>query len=224
MAVLPRLRVLGGCCGTDHRHIGEISHACGAIATRPEPAVRPATPADAADMARLVDLASEGLVRRFWAEMAEPGEDVFAVGARRAARDEGAFSWRNAAIAELGGVVAGLLVAYRIGDAPEPVDEAPAMVRPLVELENAALGSLVRQRAGDLCAAPRPRRRRRRCCGRRRGWRSGTALSLIVADGNTTARRLYEGFGFVEAERRPIVKDGWESASREWVLMLRPAG
>jgi S-methylmethionine-dependent homocysteine/selenocysteine methylase len=29
MAVLPRLRVLGGCCGTDHRHIGEISHVCG---------------------------------------------------------------------------------------------------------------------------------------------------------------------------------------------------
>jgi S-methylmethionine-dependent homocysteine/selenocysteine methylase len=28
MAVLPRLRVLGGCCGTDHRHIGEISRAC----------------------------------------------------------------------------------------------------------------------------------------------------------------------------------------------------
>jgi homocysteine S-methyltransferase len=29
MALLPRLRVLGGCCGTDHRHIGEISHVCG---------------------------------------------------------------------------------------------------------------------------------------------------------------------------------------------------
>jgi S-methylmethionine-dependent homocysteine/selenocysteine methylase len=29
MAALPRLRVLGGCCGTDHRHIGEISHVCG---------------------------------------------------------------------------------------------------------------------------------------------------------------------------------------------------
>jgi len=28
MALLPKLRVLGGCCGTDHRHIGEISHAC----------------------------------------------------------------------------------------------------------------------------------------------------------------------------------------------------
>jgi homocysteine S-methyltransferase len=29
MRLLPSLRVLGGCCGTDHRHIGAISHACG---------------------------------------------------------------------------------------------------------------------------------------------------------------------------------------------------
>ncbi len=194
-----------------------------AIATRPEPVVRPATPADAADMARLVDLASEGMVRRFWAEMAEPGEDVFAVGARRAARDEGAFSWRNGWIAELGGMVAGLLVGYRIGDAPEPVDEAPAMVRGLVELENAALGSWY----VNVLATYAPHRG----CGvgtalLRQATRlaEGTALSLIVADGNATARRLYEGFGFVEAERRPIVHDGWESDSREWVLMLRPAG
>ena len=28
MRVLPRLRVLGGCCGTDHRHVGAISGAC----------------------------------------------------------------------------------------------------------------------------------------------------------------------------------------------------
>ena len=27
--LLPQLHVLGGCCGTDHRHIGEISRACG---------------------------------------------------------------------------------------------------------------------------------------------------------------------------------------------------
>ena len=194
-----------------------------AIATGPEPAVRPATPADAADMARLVDLASEGMVRRFWAEMAAPGEDVFAVGARRAARDSGAFSWRNGWIPELGGMVAGLLVGYRIGDAPEPVDEAPAMVRGLVELENAALGSWY----VNVLATYAPHRG----CGvgtalLRQATRlaEGTAMSLIVADGNATARRLYEGFGFLEAERRPIVHDGWESDSRAWVLMLRPAG
>jgi homocysteine S-methyltransferase len=28
-ARLPRLRVLGGCCGTDHRHVGAMSRACG---------------------------------------------------------------------------------------------------------------------------------------------------------------------------------------------------
>jgi S-methylmethionine-dependent homocysteine/selenocysteine methylase len=28
-SLLPALRVLGGCCGTDHRHIGAISAACG---------------------------------------------------------------------------------------------------------------------------------------------------------------------------------------------------
>ncbi|MEO1140266.1 MAG: homocysteine S-methyltransferase family protein [Pseudomonadota bacterium] len=28
MPLLPNLRVLGGCCGTDHRHIAEIGHAC----------------------------------------------------------------------------------------------------------------------------------------------------------------------------------------------------
>jgi S-methylmethionine-dependent homocysteine/selenocysteine methylase len=32
MQLLPRLRVLGGCCGTDHRHVAEISHACGLAA------------------------------------------------------------------------------------------------------------------------------------------------------------------------------------------------
>jgi homocysteine S-methyltransferase len=26
--LLPQLRVLGGCCGTDHTHIGAISAAC----------------------------------------------------------------------------------------------------------------------------------------------------------------------------------------------------
>jgi ribosomal protein S18 acetylase RimI-like enzyme len=173
-------------------------------------------------MARLVDLASEGMARWFWAEMATPGEDVFAVGARRAARDEGAFSWRNAAMAEVEGAVAGGLVTYRIGEAPEPVDEAPPIARPLVALENAALGT---QYVNVVATYPAFRRRGVATALLRHAERvaEGAALSLVVADGNTGARRLYEGFGFVERARRPIVKDGWESPSREWVLMLRPA-
>ena len=86
-------------------------------------------------------MASEGLVRLVWQSMAEPGEDLMAVGARRAARDEGAFCWRNAVIAELGGAVAGGLVAYRIGPDPEPLDDVPPLFRPLQTLENRALGT-----------------------------------------------------------------------------------
>jgi ribosomal protein S18 acetylase RimI-like enzyme len=191
------------------------------VVTRPEPRVRPATKADAVDMARFVDLASEGLARRFWAEMAEPGEDLFAVGARRAARDEGAFSWRNAWIAEVDGAVAGGLVGYRIGDAPEPVEEAPPIARPLVALENEALGSWY----VNVLATYAPLRGRGVATALLRqaaALAGGADLSLIVADGNVAARRLYSRFGFVERARRPIVREGWESGSREWVLMLRP--
>ena len=194
-----------------------------AMRTPPEPRLRPATPADAADLARLVDLASEGLTRHFWARMAEPGEDVFAVGVRRAARDDGAFSWRNAVMAEIDGAVAGGLVTYRIGDAPEPVDEAPPIAQPLLALENQALGT----QYVNVIATYAPFRGRGvatallREADRRDAGRAG--LSLIVADANAVARRLYEGFGFAERARRPIVKDDWLCDSTEWVLMLRPA-
>jgi ribosomal protein S18 acetylase RimI-like enzyme len=193
------------------------------IATRPEPVIRPATRADAAHLARFVDMASEGLARQFWAAMAEPGEDLDAVGARRAARDEGSFSWRNAAIAGLGGRVAGGMVSYAIGEALEPVDEAPAVARPLIELENAALGTWY---VNVLATYPAVRGRGVASALLRHAVREAgpRALSLIVADGNAWARRLYEGFGFVERARRPIVKEGWESASRKWVLMLRAPG
>jgi ribosomal protein S18 acetylase RimI-like enzyme len=193
------------------------------IAARPEPGIRPATPADAADLARFVDMASEGLARRFWAAAAEPGEDLIAVGARRAARDEGSFSWRNAVIAELGDRVAGGMVGYRIAEIPEPVEEAPAMARPLIELENEAPGTWY---VNVLATYPWARGRGVASALLRHAAEAaeGAPLSLIVADGNAGARRLYEGFGFVERARRPIVDEGCESASREWVLMLRASG
>jgi ribosomal protein S18 acetylase RimI-like enzyme len=189
----------------------------------PEPRLRPARREDAGHLARLVELASEGLTSYLWAQMAEPGEDPFAFGARRAARDEGAFSWRNATIAELDGRVAGGLVTYRIGEEPEPLDELPPLFRPLQALENRALGT---QYVNVLATYPELRRRgiatsllaeaARRSAG-------APGLSLIVADRNAGARRLYERSGFVQAAREAIVKEGWHCESEEWVLMLRPA-
>jgi ribosomal protein S18 acetylase RimI-like enzyme len=186
-----------------------------------EIALRPARREDAADMARLVNLASEGLTAYLWARMAE-GEDPFTVGARRAARDEGAFSWRNAVIAEAGGAVAGLLVTYRIGNRPEPVDDQPGMFQPLQMLENRALGT---HYVNVLATYPAFRRRgvaTRLLDAAERQAAGASGLSLIVANANAPARRLYEGFGFAVAAEEAIMKEAWETESDRWVLMLKP--
>ena len=36
-----------------------------------------------------------------------------------------------------------------------------------------------------------------------------------------SARRLYRAFGFAEVAEEPLVADGWVTASRAWVLMLK---
>ncbi|HYN46826.1 MAG TPA: hypothetical protein VES64_09055, partial [Allosphingosinicella sp.] len=116
--------------------------AVGPRAARPDDiTLRAARRDDAPHLARLGNMAGDGLPAYLWARMAEPGEDAWALGERRAARDEGAFSWRNAVIAEVGGTVAGVLISYPVGDAPQPLDDLPPMFRPLQQLENLALGT-----------------------------------------------------------------------------------
>ena len=45
--------------------------------------------------------------------------------------------------------------------------------------------------------------------------------SIIVADTNTGARRLYERSGYGEIARRPMVKDGWTGPGEFWVCWSR---
>lgn len=184
--------------------------------------VRPARREDAPDLARLVDLAGEGLPSHLWARSAAPGETPLSIGIRRAERDEGSFSWRNAVAAEVDGVVAGAMVTYRIGDAPAPLDGLPPMFRPLQALENRAPGS---QYVNVLATYPAFRRRGvgRALLAEAAARAEGNALSLIVADGNAPAIALYRATGFVETALAAMVKEDWASASTNWVLMLKPA-
>ena len=113
-----------------------------ATVTAPHRALRPATPQDAPVLAQLVNHAGEGLPLYLWEKLAEPGETAWDVGRRRAARDEGGFSYRNAVMAEHRGRSVGALIGYEIAEAPSPIGpDMPAMFRPLQELENLALGS-----------------------------------------------------------------------------------
>jgi ribosomal protein S18 acetylase RimI-like enzyme len=184
--------------------------------------LRPATREDAADLARLGDMAGHGLPSFLWRRTAAPGQDPFEIGVARAARDEADFSWRNAAVIEDGGRVAAALVTYPIGDTPEPLEGLGPIVATLQALENRALGS---QYVNVLAVYPEFRRRghARRLLEEAERRAGGRPLSLIVEDGNVAARRLYDAFGFRVAAEVPMVKEDWQSDGTAWVLMLRPA-
>src|SRR5262245_8512465 len=105
--------------------------------------LRPGKPEDAAALAELVNFAGEGLPLYLWGKMADAGQSAWDVGRIRAGRDTGAFSWRNAVVAEQGGAVAACLMGYPLPGTAPPIDlaEMPAMFVPMEELERLAPGT-----------------------------------------------------------------------------------
>ena len=188
--------------------------------------LRNAVPGDAGALSELINFAGEGLPLHLWRSMAGPGEDPWAVGRSRAQREEGSFSYRNAVVAETAdGRVAACLIGYPLPDTPEDIDYArtPAMFVPLQELENLACGTWYVN-----VVAAFPEHRNRGYGTRLLNLAENTAaklgkrgLSLIVADANVAARRLYGRCGYREIATRPIVKNGWQTEADHWVLMIK---
>ncbi len=189
------------------------------------PLIRTATLQDAAALADLVNFAGEGLPLYLWSKMATAGEDPWAIGRARAGRDEGAFSYRNASVIEEDGGVAACLIGYPLPNAPEPIDaNMPAMFVPLQELENLAPGTWY---VNVLASYPQWRNRGfgaallRHAEDRAADSGSRTGLSVIVADNNAGARRLYERMGYRQIAERPMVKESWRSPGSAWVLLVK---
>lgn len=189
-----------------------------------QPPFRRATIDDAPVLAELVNDAGEGLPLYLWGRMTAPGETAWDVGRRRAAREEGSFSYRNAMIVEQRGRCAGCLIGYEIPDDPVPIaDDMQAMFVPLQELENLAPGAWY----VNVLAV----------CRQFRGQGLGTKLlgladetarslakrgmSVIVSDANLGARRLYERCGYSETATRAMVKEDWQNDARTWVLLTK---
>lgn len=191
------------------------------------PPYRWATKADAAAMARFVNMAGHGLPFYIWEKMAQDVDNATAwdIGKQRAERESGAFSYRNAVLRDVGGEVAAALIGYALPDAPDPArfDDLPAMFVALQELEDlvpgtwyvnvlATLDSMRGQGLGQgLLDVADDLARASGCHG----------LSLIVVDRNTGARRLYERNGYEEVARRPMIKENWQSDGVNWVLLSK---
>jgi ribosomal protein S18 acetylase RimI-like enzyme len=188
--------------------------------------LRPARKADARALAQLIDYAGEGFGTYLWSQATGPGESPLAVGMRRAEREEGGFSYRNATLAEIDGEVAALLLGYRLADPYETGDLSalPAVVRPLVELEACAPSSWY---VNALAAYPQYRNRGIGSLLLAEAERIARSvqvpsLSLIVADANEGAKRLYLRIGYVETARRPLVPFPGLRHRGDWVLLTKP--
>lgn len=187
-----------------------------------DPPLRLATAADGPALAELVNYAGEGLPLYLWRELAGPGEDPWAIGAARQARraEEG----QIVAVDEGRGVLAAM-TGYPIPAEPEPPDPAlPEILHPLEELERRVprtwylnvLATYPRARGKGLGA---------RLVGLAETFAQNQGLSgvsMIVADQNVGALRLYERLGYGEVARAEMVKMDWESPSSEWILLKKP--
>ena len=190
--------------------------------TELKPPHRPATPEDAHALAELLNMAGDGMPEYLWEGMAEPGQTAWDVGRFRASNKEKGF-YHNATVREEDGRVVAALIGYPLARDPEPVDfvSMPAMFVPLQQLEGLVPGTWY---VNVLATYPEHRGKgygqalldvatdKARDTGR-------TGLSLIVSDINTGARRLYQRYGFNEIATRPMVKENWQNAGQNWVLL-----
>ena len=186
-----------------------------------DPPFRVAVASDAAALAELVNFAGEGLPVHLWTDLAADDQDPWEIGRLRQADKarEG-----QIVVADFGGGAVASLTGYVIASEAIPIGpDFPPLFKPLQELENQALDSWYVNvlacypdhrgqglGSGLLDIAER--------IGRGAGMPS---MSVIVADTNTGARRLYERQGYRRAASVPCVKDGWETETENWVLLMK---
>lgn len=187
--------------------------------------IRKAKASDAGHLVRFINMAADDLPLHFWQRSVGPAGDPWAYGKERAARETGSFSYRNAWLAELNSEVAACLLGYPAEVAPAPVDpDTPAIFVPLLELEALAPGSWYLN-----VLATYDQFRGKGCGSALLAYAEDVArgaghktISLIAADTHRDALRLYQGRGYREVARRPVVKADWQVDAAEWILFAKP--
>lgn len=181
---------------------------------------RPALKSDCRSIAELYRLSSDGVADYIWTKLAQPGEDILEVGTRRYQREESDFSYLNCTIAELEGVVAGMLVAFPIFVDPEYVEEDPVL---------APYSNLEEDNSYYICGIAFFPEYRGRGLGRKlmglaeqhAGEKGFSKLSLIVFEENRIAKELYIKLGYREVAQQPIVPHPLIHYRGDAILMVK---
>ncbi|WP_055049111.1 GNAT family N-acetyltransferase [Devosia sp. A16] len=188
---------------------------------------RPATKADASEIALLVNVATHGGIGMGWAHdaRARGTYDPIEVGRLDMLDERDGLNWRNATIAESDSEVVGMLLGYPQPEEMGPLpDDLEDFLVPIVELEwlsgghwfismlavhapwrGQGVGSLLLELAET-----------------KRAEAGSRGLALITEDANVRARELYEREGFRVSASRPMRKypDG-TAPGRDWILMMK---
>lgn len=207
-----------------------MAMAAARFGTRDRTILRPAERRDAPDVARLIDIAGEGIPCWLWSQGASSREEAFAVGAARAAREEANFSYRNAVLADRDGEIVGMMLGYVLGEAPDDrraaLAEVPEFLRPLAELEWVVPGSFyVNALAVD--AAWRSHgigSALLDAAGRRASAAGARLLSLAAFSQNERAVALYRRLGWRVVAERPVVPHPSHAYDDRILLMTKQAG
>ena len=179
----------------------------------------------AADLAYLINLAGEGIPQYLWQSLATGDESAIEVGTKRAARDQGSFSYLNAKVCMEGPEVLGMIISYQ---QPDPYDlsaisDYPAIVQPMVALEAQAPGSWYinalatyefhrgKGVASALIADAEQQAEHARC----------DVMSIIVASENVQAKGLYERLGYCVVGAEMVIEYPGCLHGGKWLLMTK---
>ncbi|PTY36958.1 GNAT family N-acetyltransferase [Saccharospirillum sp. MSK14-1] len=187
--------------------------------------IRHAKKDDAPALARLINLAGEGIPYYLWSINDDAGGDPFKIGEARAARDSGGFSYTHARVMEHDNDVLGMVLSYSLDDpySVGDLNELPEIVRPLVLLESQAPGSwyinaiaTVEFYRGQGIASTLLADSETHAA--EQGF---TQASLIVASENTQARKLYLKLGYQLRNSLPVVEYPGCMHGGHWELMVK---
>ncbi len=182
--------------------------------------IRPATKTDCETIAALYSISSDGVADYIWQKLAEPGQDILAVGRARYEREGTAFSYQNCTVVETDGAVIGMLVAFPMHVDPAAEEDDPVLA-PYSRLEEddsyyicgVALFEPYRGQGigGELMRLAEAQ-------ARDRGFGK---TSLIVFEQNAGAKRLYDRIGYTEVAREPVCPHPLIHFTGDAVLMVK---
>lgn len=180
---------------------------------------RNATDGDLEQILPLAKYTVPGFVECLWRRLAGENETADDFGFRA----QGAFvAERNTIVADFDGRLGAMLISYPMAETPNPhVPGMDEMIKPLVRLFYKAKGTWYLH---GIATYPEYSGRglasRLMEVAEKLGKSAGKPrISLVVIDTNLHAITFYEKRGYSKTASEPIVRKGWETKAKEWILM-----